>query len=94
MAKDIDGNDTTCESCGRGPGERHRTMGKAPSIATMERWVSDGVARATDGCGGIETDGRCEHNHQSWIMRLGYIRAFPNAKRKIDEPRSEPPEAA
>ena len=30
---------------------------KPPSIATMERWANDGVAKATDGCK-VEPDGR------------------------------------
>jgi hypothetical protein len=51
---------------------RHVATTKQPSINTMERWSNDGVARATDGCR-TEPDGRCEHGHQSWIMRLGYI---------------------
>jgi hypothetical protein len=46
---------------------------KPPSIKTMERWVSDGVARATDGCGGIEPDGYCQHGNPSWLIRLGFI---------------------
>ena len=63
----------TCETCGRGPGEKHKATTKAPSIATMERWVSNGIAKATDGCGGIEPDGKCEHGHSSWIRVLGWI---------------------
>lgn len=62
-----------CGGCGRHRGERHVVVGKQPSMATLERWVSNGVAKATDGCGGIEPDGECEHGHQSWIRRLGYI---------------------
>jgi len=43
-----------------------------PSIKTMERWVSNCVAQATDGCR-VEPDGTCEHGHDSWIMVLGFI---------------------
>ena len=45
---------------------------KRPSIATMERWVCEGVARATDGCR-VEPDGVCEHGAQSWLIVLGYM---------------------
>jgi hypothetical protein len=45
---------------------------RAPSIATMERWMDDGVARATDGCR-VEPDGTCPHGAQSWLIVLGLI---------------------
>jgi len=45
---------------------------KAPSIATMERWLNDGVARAVDGCR-VEPDGTCPHGSPSWLIRLGVI---------------------
>lgn len=45
---------------------------KAPSLACAERWMNDGVARATDGCR-VEPDGVCPHGHQSWLLRLGLI---------------------
>lgn len=45
---------------------------KAPSIATMRRWMNDGIAKATDGCR-VEPDGTCEHGKQSWLLRLGLI---------------------
>lgn len=45
---------------------------KPPSIKTMERWISDGVARATDGCR-VEPDGTCQHGCPSWLIRLGYM---------------------
>lgn len=43
-----------------------------PSITTMERWVDNGVARATDGCK-VEPDGICPHGKPSWLLELGYI---------------------
>ena len=49
-----------------------KTPRKPPSLKTMERWISDGVARATDGCR-VEPDGTCEHGAPSWLRRLGYI---------------------
>lgn len=45
---------------------------KPPSIATMERWVSNGVAKATDGCK-VEPDGVCPHGKPSWLIQLGVI---------------------
>jgi len=45
---------------------------KAPSIATMARWMSDGIARATDGCE-VEPDGMCEHGKPSWLIVEGII---------------------
>lgn len=43
-----------------------------PDVETMERWVYDGVAEATDGCT-VEPDGMCEHHHPSWLIRLELI---------------------
>jgi hypothetical protein len=45
---------------------------KQPSIATMTRWLSSGVAKATDGCR-VEPDGTCQHGKPSWLLFLGYI---------------------
>lgn len=45
---------------------------KAPSVATMTRWVCDGIAKATDGCR-VEPDGHCQHGHPSWLLKLGII---------------------
>ena len=45
---------------------------KTPSIKTMERWIMDGVAKATDGCR-VEPDGECQHGAKSWLIVLGYI---------------------
>lgn len=63
-----------CESCGRDPeaGEKHKATTKPPSIATMERWMDTGIAKATDGCR-VEPDGKCPHGHNSWLLRLGII---------------------
>lgn len=44
----------------------------APSLKTLERWVYDGVAKATDGCR-VEPDGTCPHGKPSWLLALGYI---------------------
>lgn len=46
--------------------------GQPPSMAMLERWVSDGVAKATDGCR-VEPDGECPHGHKSWLLVLGWI---------------------
>jgi hypothetical protein len=45
---------------------------RQPSIKTMEKWMYDGVAKATDGCR-VEPDGCCPHGCQSWLLELGYI---------------------
>ena len=46
---------------------------KPPCLSTLEKYVSEGIARAIDGCGGIEPDGYCEHGRPSWLLALGYI---------------------
>ena len=43
-----------------------------PDLETIEEWLSDGGAEATDGCG-VEPDGICEHGCNSWLLVLGYI---------------------
>ena len=45
---------------------------KQPSQATMERWMFNGVAKATDGCR-VEPDGVCPHGKQSWLIHMGVI---------------------
>lgn len=45
---------------------------KQPSMKSLEKMVFDGIAKATDGCK-VEPDGRCPHNHVSWLIYLGYI---------------------
>ena len=45
---------------------------KTPSIRTMEKWIMDGVAKATDGCR-VEPDGKCPHGKPSWLIVLGFI---------------------
>jgi hypothetical protein len=47
-------------------------MTKRPSLKTMERWISNGMAKATDGCE-VEPDGTCKHGKPSWLIALGYI---------------------
>jgi hypothetical protein len=43
-----------------------------PDMETLEEWVCDGEAEATDGCI-VEPDGTCEHGHPSWLLYLGFI---------------------
>jgi hypothetical protein len=62
----------TCETCGAGPGQRHKATEPRPTFEQLEAWVSDGVAEATDGCT-VEPDGECSHGHRSWLLVLGYI---------------------
>jgi hypothetical protein len=45
---------------------------KQPSMATLSRWMMDGVAKATDGCE-VEPDGTCEHGKPSWLLAMGLI---------------------
>ena len=45
---------------------------KAPSLAQLERWMDDGICKATDGCT-VEPDGICPHGCQSWLLELGLI---------------------
>jgi hypothetical protein len=64
--------ESECPKCHAKQGERHKATKKRPSMATLEQYVFDGVARATDGCR-VEPDGHCEHGHASWLMVLGYV---------------------
>ena len=41
-------------------------------MCALERYVFNGIARATDGCK-VEPDGVCPHGHVSWLLWLGYI---------------------
>jgi hypothetical protein len=68
----MDTQTQTCPTCGRPAGQRHKVTTKRPSFAKLERWLEDGVARATDGCR-VEPDGKCPHGHNSWLVRLGLI---------------------
>jgi len=72
-----------CPSCGaeeyestRQPGtmiRKHVATVPAPGMDTIEAWVMDAeTTEATDGCP-VDPDGRCEHGHQSWLLRLGLI---------------------
>ena len=70
--KEIEMSTKTCPRCAGDTTVKHKATTKAPSIATMERWSNDGVAKATDGCR-VEPDGKCEHGHSSWIRMMGYI---------------------
>jgi len=52
--------------------ETKKKTKKVPSLKTMERWMANGAARATDGCK-VEPDGTCPHGKQSWLLVLGLI---------------------
>ena len=43
-----------------------------PSLEELKEMIIDGVCVSTDGCI-VEPDGRCEHGHPSWLIKLGYI---------------------
>lgn len=72
--------DPECFSCGIAQGtypmsgrkEKQRKRTKQPSLKTMERWVLNGIAKATDGCN-VEPDGVCPHSCHSWLIELGFI---------------------
>lgn len=49
---------------------RKRT--REPGMATLERWMDTGRAKATDGCT-VEPDGYCPHGCPSWLIELGLI---------------------
>jgi len=66
------GQPWTCPTCGAGPTDKHRATTPRPTVDQLEEWMVDGVCEATDGCI-VEPDGRCEHGHSSWMLRLGLI---------------------
>lgn len=45
---------------------------KRPSLKTLEKWMFNGIAKATDGCK-VEPDGHCPHGCPSWLVKLGLI---------------------
>lgn len=45
---------------------------KEPHPLTIERWMENGTARATDGCR-VELDGTCPHGHPSWLVQMGMV---------------------
>lgn len=47
---------------------------KAPSVATLKRWMDEGgcEAKCRYGCW-VEPDGTCEHGCESWLLVLGMI---------------------
>jgi hypothetical protein len=44
-----------------------------PSLDELMELAMEGEGIATDGCEGIEPDGVCEHEHESWLRYLGGI---------------------
>ncbi|HNT74375.1 MAG TPA: transcriptional coactivator p15/PC4 family protein [Anaerolineae bacterium] len=44
----------------------------APDMETLEAWLMDGIAEATDGCT-VEPDGVCPHGCRSWLLELGMV---------------------
>lgn len=45
---------------------------KAPTLATMQRWLANGIAYTPDGCK-VEPDGTCPHGERSWFLIRGVI---------------------
>lgn len=60
-----------CPRCETGEG-KHRVLIPTPSFATFEKWMDNGVAKASDGCK-VEPDGKCPHGHNSMLVLMGYI---------------------
>lgn len=48
------------------------TEDQPPLDELIEEMDSNGTCEATDGCI-VEPDGICEHNHPSWLRKLGLI---------------------
>jgi hypothetical protein len=64
----------TCPSCGAGPMEKHKVTDPNPTLEELRDWTFDqDLARATDGCEGLEVDGMCEHGHWAWPRALGMV---------------------
>ena len=61
------------EDCSRNDDFEDTEETEEPDLETLEEWVYDGVAESTDGCGGIELDGHCQHGKPSWLLKLGMI---------------------
>jgi hypothetical protein len=51
---------------------RYKKVRSIPTLKTLNKWMMDGVAKATDGCR-VEPDGECQHGHKSWLLVLGVI---------------------
>jgi len=62
----------SCPTCQRSLGKKGRPTMRRPSLETMERWLDEGYAKATDGCI-VEPDGVCPHGHLSWLLLAGLI---------------------
>jgi len=52
--------------------ERGWVHGCAPGYRTVERWVREGKAEATDGCI-VEPDGVCSHGYPAWPRLYGFV---------------------
>ena len=61
-----------CEDAAKHQTKRRARKTRRPSVATMERWMWEGIARAVDGCR-CDVDGCCEHGSPSWLIKLGVI---------------------
>lgn len=44
---------------------------KAPTMKTLEKWISDGIAKTVTGCR-VEPDGIGPDGSPSWLLVLGY----------------------
>jgi len=57
----------------RPDGVKHRATVPRPDLEELSAWLDDASCEATDGCDGIEPDGRCPHGHSAWPLALGLI---------------------
>ena len=55
------------------PTKKFERPGKAPSIRTMEKWLTDGVALTPICRCRVEPDGHCPHGRSSWLICMGLI---------------------
>ena len=76
--------DSDCIAVDSDYGTRHRLTAyelrqyarsrKTPTMATLERWEENGVAKCTGACKcPVELDGTCPNGYPSWLLELGMI---------------------
>ena len=51
---------------------RYRSLVKEPSVATLEKWSENGIAKSVFGAK-VEPDGYGQHGEPSWMLAAGLI---------------------